>query len=101
MFPRLGEHIRAGLRSDPDGLGRSHVVVKGIEDIDTSQLVAIFLEDSLDGQPTHFETEPGVLLNQIARCATERARVSAPRLCKLKREIEAADASVGRRIWLA
>jgi len=89
-FLAMASTFARACEADPDGLGRSHVVVKGIEDIDTSQLVAISLEDSLDGQPTHFETEPGVLLNQIARCATERARVSAPRLCKLKREIEAA-----------
>jgi hypothetical protein len=53
LFPRHGEHIRAGPAKHPDGLGRSHVVVKSIEDIDTSQLVAISLEDSLDGQPTN------------------------------------------------
>ncbi|MBO0858583.1 MAG: hypothetical protein J2P21_08980 [Chloracidobacterium sp.] len=46
LFRRHGERIRAGLRSDPEGLGRSHIVVKSIEDIESSQLVGISLESA-------------------------------------------------------
>ena len=47
-------------------------MVKGIEDIDSSQIVAVPLEDSLEGEPAHLQTEAGVLLEEVERCAAER-----------------------------
>jgi hypothetical protein len=62
MLRRYRQHVGAGLRSDPEGLGCGEVMVKGIENIDASQLVAIPIENSLNRQPTHLQTEPCVLL---------------------------------------
>ena len=67
----------------------------GIEDIDAGQFVAVPLEDSLDGEPTHLQTEPGVFLEQVARCAAERARIGAARVGKFQGEIE--EAGIFRR----
>ena len=69
--------------------------LKGIEDIDAGQFVAVTLEDSLDGEPAYLQTEPGILFEQVARCAAERARIRAARVGKLKGEIE--EAGVFRR----
>ena len=95
LFRRDGEHIGAGLGSDPERLRRSHEVVVGIDDIDTGQLVAVPLEDSLDGEPAYLQTKPGIFFEQVARCAAERARIRAARVCKFKGEIE--EAGVLRR----
>ncbi len=62
LFRRHGEHVGAGLHGNTEGLGRSHVVVKGIEDIDARQFVAVTLDDSLDGELAYLQTELGVLL---------------------------------------
>ena len=70
-------------------------MIVGIDDIHAGQFVAVPFQDSLDGEPTHLQTEPGILLEQVARCAAKRARVGAARVGKFKGEIE--EAGVFRR----
>ncbi len=62
----------------------------GIDDIHAGQFVAEPFEDSLDGEPAHLQTEPGVLLEPVARCAGERARIGAARVGKFQGEIQEA-----------
>jgi len=88
LLLRDGQHVGAGLRSDPEGLGRSHEVTVGIDDVHASQFVAVPLEDPLDCEPTRLQTEPGVFLEQVARCAAERARIGAACVGKFQGEIE-------------
>src|SRR5579862_558904 len=82
--------VGASFGSDPEALCRSHEMVICIEDNDAGQFVAVPLEDSLDGEPTHLQTESGILLEQVTRCAAKRARVRAARVGKFKGEIEKA-----------
>jgi len=67
----------------------------GINDIHAGQFVAVPLDDSLDGEPAHVQTELGVLLEQVARSAAERAWIGAARVGKFQGEIE--EAGVFRR----
>jgi hypothetical protein len=90
LFLRNREYVDASFGSVPEALRRSHEMVICIEDIDTGQFVAVPLEDSLDGEPTHLQTEPGIHLDQVTRCAAKRARVRAARVGKFKGEIEKA-----------
>jgi len=60
VFRRNGQHVGAGLRSDPEGLRRSHEVIVGIDDIHAGQLVSVPFEDSLDGEPAYLQAEPSV-----------------------------------------
>src|SRR5262245_1724750 len=89
LFRRHGERIRAGLRGHPEGLGRSYVVVKDIEDVDSSQIVAVPPRIRWRAsRPT--SRLKGLLLEEVARCAAERARIGAAFLCKLKCELKEA-----------
>jgi hypothetical protein len=44
----------------------------------------------LKGEPARFQTETGVLLEEVARCTAERSRIGPAPLGKLKRKIEEA-----------
>src|ERR1700757_4977765 len=71
LFHCHGEQIGACLGSDPESLCRSHEVMVGIDEVHAGQFVAIPLENSLDCKPTHLQTKPGVLLEEVARCTAE------------------------------
>ena len=60
LFRRDGQHVGAGLGGDPEGLGRNHEVMVGIDNIHAGQFVSVSFEDSLDGQAPHLQTEPGI-----------------------------------------
>src|ERR1017187_6093531 len=70
---RDGKHACAGLCSDIDLLRRSHKVVVGIDDVGSGQLVAVPLEDSLDGELANLHTKRRIPFEQVARCTAERA----------------------------
>lgn len=90
VFRRHGEQIGACLRSDPEGLRRSHEMFEGIDDIHAYQFVAVTLEHPLECEPAPFYREPVIVFEQVARGAAERARIGAARLGKLKRKTEEA-----------
>ena len=73
----------------------SHEVVVGIDNIHAGQFVSVPFEHSLDGEAPHLQTEPGVFLEQVARCAAERARIGAACVGKFQGEIE--EAGIFRR----
>src|ERR1700730_7489302 len=90
LFLRNRKYVGSSFGSDPEGLGRSYEMVICIDDIDAGQFVAVPIADSLDGEPTHLQTEPGILLEQVTRCAAKRARVRAASVGKFKSEIQKA-----------
>jgi hypothetical protein len=60
-------------------------------------------EDSLHGEPAYLHAEMGILFEQVARRAAERARIGAAGGCKFKGEVEEAGAFGGGKpsAWIA
>jgi hypothetical protein len=75
LFHRHDKQIGTCLGSHPESLCRSHEVIVGIDQVHAGQFVAVALENSLDCEPTRLQRKPGVLREEVARCAVERGSV--------------------------
>jgi hypothetical protein len=87
-FRSHGKHIVAGLYRNIELLCRSHKVLVCIDHIGWGQLVAVPLEDSLDGEPSDLHTKRGIPAEQVARRTAERPRIGSSRSGEFTCEIE-------------